>query len=164
MAAPKGNRFWLARTKHGRDGKFKDGEELMNACLEYMKWNADNPLWEKKLITYQGEGTLIDVPKARAMSKGGLCNFLGIHTSTWYDWEKPDNTQGFSGIVARVNEMIRQQKFEGGMAEQFNPMMVARDLGMKETTDNNHRSEDGTMSPAKIDEDLVSALVDKLTS
>lgn len=44
MAAPKGNRFWEARSSHGRNPKFESPEALWAACCEYFEWADDNPL------------------------------------------------------------------------------------------------------------------------
>lgn len=48
MAAPKGNRFWEARSSHGRNPKFESPEALWAACCEYFEWVEANPLWEMK--------------------------------------------------------------------------------------------------------------------
>lgn len=46
MAAPKGNRFWEARSSHGRNPKFESPEALWAACCEYFEWVEANPLPE----------------------------------------------------------------------------------------------------------------------
>ena len=162
MAAPKGNEFWKARTRHGRKGTFQSEEELLKACMEYFEWLEKNPLYEAKLVSYQGESTIKNVPMRRVASKWGLATFLGVDASTWWQWGQKDDANGLSNIVARVNQLIQHQMFEGAASEQFNPMLIARYLGLSEKTDNNHRSDDGTMSPSKVDETVVKALVDKL--
>ncbi len=78
MAAPKGNRFWEARSSHGRNPKFESPEALWAACCEYFEWADDNPLWEGKVFSYQGEIIKANVPKMRAMTISGLCTFLDI--------------------------------------------------------------------------------------
>ncbi|WP_310982257.1 terminase small subunit, partial [Klebsiella pneumoniae] len=55
MAAPKGNKFWLARSKHGRNPKFSDPEKLWDACCEYFDWVEKHPLWETKAFSFQGQ-------------------------------------------------------------------------------------------------------------
>ncbi|EML4851156.1 DNA-packaging protein, partial [Morganella morganii] len=83
MAAPKGNRFWEARSSHGRSPKFESPDDLWNACCEYFQWVEDNPLWEMKAFSYQGEVTQEPIAKMRAMTISGLCLFLDIADSTW---------------------------------------------------------------------------------
>jgi len=144
MAAPKGNRFWEARTKHGRDKLFASSEALWEACCEYFKWAEDNPLWEVKVTQYQGEVVEMPVPKIRAMTLEGLCIFLDIHRSTWNDWRKVDD---FSEVVMRTESIIRDQKFSGAAADLLNANIIARDLGLKDSSSHEHTSPDGSMSP-----------------
>ena len=130
MAAPKGNRFWEARSSFGRKPKFETPDILWQACCEYFKWVEDNPLWETK--TYQFKALIMHdtVPKMRAMTIGGLCIFLDISHQTWLNYRARDE---YVGVVARVEDIIRTQKFEGAAAELFNPNIIARHLGLRES-------------------------------
>ncbi|MBF9050650.1 DNA-packaging protein [Roseobacter sp. HKCCD9010] len=124
----KGNRFWEARSSAGPKPKFKNPEELWERCLEYFNWVEENPLVEARPFAYQGQVTMAEVPKMRAMTISGLCNFLDIAVSTWDEWRssRPD----LSEVITRTEEIIRQQKFEGAAAEFLNPNIIARDLGL----------------------------------
>lgn len=130
MAAPKGNQFWKARTKHGRDKLFASSDALWDACCEYFQWVEDNPLWETKAFAYQGVVTQEPVARMRAMTVDGLCIFLDINPSTWYDWRSEKND--FSNIVSRVESIIRSQKFAGAAADLLNANIIARDLGLSD--------------------------------
>ena len=145
MGAPLGNQFWKARTTHGRKRLFSSSKALWGACCEYFQWVEDNPLWESKLFCYKGKVTEGTAPKMRAMTIDGLCLFLNIHPSTWYEWRASKND--FSDIVARVESVIRSQKFAGAAAELLNPNIIARDLGLREGMD--HSSTDGSMRPVE---------------
>lgn len=125
MAAPKGNRFWEARSSHGRNPKFASADALWEACLEYFEWVENNPLGEG--IAYQGKVSADALPKMRAMTIGGLCNFLDITVPTWKEYCVRED---FLYITARTEEIIRQQKFEGASAGLLNPNIIARDLGL----------------------------------
>lgn len=127
MAAPAGNQFWKMRSSHGRKPIFPDGEALWNACTEYFEWVEANPLYEAKAFAYQGEVTVSELPKMRAMTIGGLCLFLDIDESTWFDWR---TKEAFSEVVSRVERVIRDQKFAGAAADLLNPNIIARDLGL----------------------------------
>ena len=129
MAAPKGNRFWEKRSSHGRDPIFKDKEQLWTACKEYFKEVEDNPLWEDKPFNYQGTVVTNTVAKMRAMTIGGLCVFLDICETTWDVYRKKED---FTGVTARVERIIRDQKFSGAAADLLNPNIIARDLGLKD--------------------------------
>lgn len=127
MAAPKGNQFWKARSKHGRDKIFASAELLWEACCEYFEWVEANPLWEAKLSQFQGEPVDLTIPKMRAMTIEGLCLFLDIDVKTWRNWRTDDD---FVPIVTRVESIIRTQKFTGAAADLLNPNIIARDLGL----------------------------------
>ncbi len=72
------------------------------------------------------------------MSIEGLCIFLDISTQTFHDYA--DNKDGrykdFIDITTRIKEILRTQKFEGAAAGFLNPNIIARDLGLKEKTEN----------------------------
>ncbi len=127
MAAPKGNRFWQARSSHGRKPIFETPEALADACQEYFQWVEDNPLWEDKLVTFQGVATHEPVAKMRAMTIDGLTLFLGISTQTWYDYTK---REGFVEVTHEIEKAIRSQKFAGAAADLLNANIIARDLGL----------------------------------
>lgn len=127
MAAPIGNQFWKQRSTHGRNPKFDSPEALWEAATEYFEWVEANPLQEAKPFAFQGSITIAKVDKMRAMTISGLCIFLDIARSTWDEYRA---NKDFSCIVARVEEIIRTQKFEGASADLLNANIIARDLGL----------------------------------
>lgn len=129
MAAPKGNRFWEARSSHGRNPKFESPEVLWAACCEYFEWVEANPLYEVKAFAFQGVITQESLPKLRAMTISGLCIFLDITRQTWGTFRA---MEGFSDITTRAEEIIYDQKFSGAAADLLNANIIARDLGLKE--------------------------------
>lgn len=129
MAAPKGNKFWQARSKHGRNPKFTDPEILWEACCEYFDWVEKHPLWETKAFSFQGTITKARLPKMRAMTISGLCIFLDIADSTWDQYR---TKKDFSGVITRVEKLIYEQKFSGAAAELLNANIIARELGLVE--------------------------------
>lgn len=128
-----GNRFWEARSSAGPKPKFKDGDQLWQSCVEYFEWAADNPLHEAKAFSYEGDVTIASLPKMRAMTIAGLCNFLDVGFSTWDEWRRsrPDLQE----VITRAEAIIRQQKFEGASAGLLVPMIIARDLGLAEKSE-----------------------------
>ena len=140
MPAPAGNQFWKARTKHGRDKIFASADLLWDACLEYFQWVEDNPLWETKSYMFQGAPVQDQIPKMRAMTIDGLCLFLDVAVSTWYEWRA---TQGFSEVTTRAESVIRSQKFAGAAADMLNANIIARDLGLKDAATHEHTGADG---------------------
>lgn len=155
MAAPKGNRFWEARSSHGRNPIFGSPEELWSACTEYFDWIEENPLYETKAFAFQGVVTQEAIPKMRAMTIIGLCLFLDIDRSTWYALKAKE---GFSDITTRAEEVIYNQKFSGAAADLLNANIIARDLGLKE------HSQVEDVTPEKGDRDKRRSRIQELLS
>lgn len=150
-----GNQFWKARSSHGRKPIFESPEQLWEVCQEYFQWVEDNPLMQSELVKFQGEATLAEVPKMRAMTISGLCIFLDIDMSTWenyrekVDKENPD--KDFFRITTRVERIIYNQKFAGASADMLNANIIARDLGLSDKKEVKHKSP----VPIKLTEDMT---------
>lgn len=127
MAAPKGNRFWEARSSHGRKPTFATPEDLWAAACEYFTWVDDHPLYETKAFAFQGVVTTEELPKMRAMTNAGLCMFLDIGYQTFCDYEK---REGYSEVIQTIKNVIRQQKYTGAAADLLNANIISRDLGL----------------------------------
>lgn len=159
MGAPVGNKFWEARSSHGRKPKFATPNDLWNACVEYFEWIEKNPLFEQKAFCFQGVVTYATLPKMRAMTISGLCIFLDISMQTWLDYK---GRKGFIDITTRVETIIYNQKFSGAAADLLNANIIARDLGLKDESKVDHTSSDGSMSPKQVkdltDEELEAEL------
>lgn len=132
MAAPKGNQFWKARSKHGRDKIFSSPEVLWEGCVEYFEWVDDNPLKEQKVFHTDGRITHAEVSKMRAMTIGGLCIFLDIVIQTWENYKKDND---FLEVITRAEQVIKSQKFTGAAADLLNANIIARDLGLSDKQD-----------------------------
>lgn len=137
MSAPKGNEYYKLRDKDGRDRKFKTPEDLSIACNEYFEWCINNPLFEtslqKRKISRDKE--VIEqhkLPKMRAFTLHGLCNFIDIAISTFQEYEKKE---GFSAVTTRARQIMYMQKFEGASSGFLNPNIIARDLGLTDKSE-----------------------------
>lgn len=131
-----GNKFWEARSSHGRKPKFKKPEDLQDGCNQYFDWNHENPLIAIELVKFQGTATQAEVPKLRAMSVIGLCQFLDIETRTWRNFkkERPD----LLPVCEWAEDIIFRQKVEGASADLLNASIIARDLGLADKKDVSH--------------------------
>lgn len=126
MSAPEGNEFWKQRAVHGAPRKYEDPELLMEDCKRYFEWVDSNPF----LVWTNTKAGLIQIPRIRPMTLNGLCIFLDIHISTWYEWRKRND---LSEVIARVEAIIYEQKFAGAASDQFNANIIARDLGLADS-------------------------------
>lgn len=132
MSAPPGNQFWKARSAHGRNPIFATPDDLWAAASEYFEWVDANPLWEDRLVTFQGSATHEPVAKMRAMTISGMCVFLDISHQAWSEYKQ---RQGFGEITSRIDAIIRDQKFAGAAADLLNANIIARDLGLADKSD-----------------------------
>jgi len=132
MPAPKGNQFWLARAKSGRDKILADPETMWKSACEYFEWIESNPLWESKVTQYQGDVVEMQIPRMRAMTIEGITLFMGISSTAWYEYAKRDD---FKAIITRITEVMREQKFTGAASDQLNANIIARDLGLRDKQD-----------------------------
>ncbi len=140
-------KFWMRRSKHGRDKIFSTPEILWDAACEYFQWVDENPLQEEKLFAFQGVTTKDTINKIRAMTIDGLCLFLGVGKTTWKDYKNREGYEDFSTVIEEIENVIRSQKFAGAAADLLNANIIARDLGLRDKSDIDHKSSDGSMSP-----------------
>jgi hypothetical protein len=133
MAAPAGNRFWELRSKHGRDKIFSDPNTLWEAATEYFTWCEDHPLIE---IDFKGkDATEVELPKLRAFTIHGLCSYLGVNSKYFNDFKHED----FSEVLTRISDIIYNQKYTGAAAGFLNPNIIARDLGLTDKKEMDHK-------------------------
>jgi hypothetical protein len=133
MSAPKDNRYWTMREKHGRDKDY-DSDTLWTKACEYFQWCDDNP-WHKNDFVRGGEsaGTIVKLETARPYTLTGFCAFASISLRTFENYSKvedvPEN-QDFLRVCTHIREIIFTQKFEGAAVGAFNANLIARDLGL----------------------------------
>jgi len=130
MSAPLHNQFWKLRSKHGRDKIFESPEILWEACCEYFE-ATDARKWRKK--DWVGKDAHpVERETETPYTWTGLYLFLDCSHTTWQQYEKRED---FSAICTRVRSIIYTQKFEGAVVGAFNPLIISRDLGLKDSTE-----------------------------
>lgn len=130
MAAPKGNKFWQLRSKHGRDKLFKTPDLMWQAACEYFEWCDNNPLMET--VVHGKDSTIIQLPKMRPYTIHGLCSYLDCNTQYFktFKAQLTEKDKDFNTVITRIEEIIYRQKFEGASCGFLNPNIIARDLGL----------------------------------
>lgn len=135
MAAPPNNQFWKLRASHGRDMIFSSPTILWEACCEYFE-ATDKRKWYK--TEFHGkDATECSVPVETPYTWTGLYLFLDIHHDTWSEYEKRED---FTAICTRVRSILYTQKFEGAAVGAFHPMIISRDLGLADKTENKNEN------------------------
>ncbi len=137
MPAPKKNTFWKLRSTHGREKIFATPEILLAAAEEYFHHTSKRK-WIK--IEYKTVGpTLkkVKIPTDTPFTIAGLCIFLGVNSSYFRQFKKNNKDhEGFSSVIAHIEDIMDAQKFEGAAVGAFNANIISRDLGLKEQTEN----------------------------
>lgn len=127
MAAPAGNKFWEARSTHGREKIFSSAQALEDACKEYFQWNSDNPLQAGELVKFMGSAQVEYTPKMRVMSISALSRFLGISEQTWRNYREQED---LFEVISWAEGIIRDQMIEGSSAGMLNANIISRLLGL----------------------------------
>lgn len=153
-AAPSGNQFWKLRSKHGRDRLFANPQDLWEAACEYFEWcdanpfikveqshKAGKPYFDEKKGEMAVPPDHVKLPVMRPYTLEGLCIYLDVNTIYFNNFEtslkgkEDESSLGFSKVITRIREVIRNQKFSGAASGFFNANIIARDLGLRDATD-----------------------------
>jgi hypothetical protein len=123
----KGNQFWKLRSKHGRDKIFATPEILWDSACEYFEWCDNNPWKEKDWV---GKDAIrVERETQRPYTLTALCIYLGVNTQYFTDF-KETCSKDFSLVITRIEEIIKNMKYEGAVVGAFNANIISRDLGL----------------------------------
>lgn len=137
MGAPKGNEYYLLRSKHGRDKEYTP-ESLLKKANEYFNWCLDNPLKEEQIVKYKEHYEKATLNKMRVFSLQGFCNFAEIVVNTFKSYEKEED---FLTVTTRIRGIIENQQLEGAASGFLNPNIIARKLGLADNQNVNVTAE-----------------------
>lgn len=132
-------RWWEERARAARaEGridpkrKFVDAQDLWDAASEYFEWVQNHPLYSTHTFKIHSKVVTQDVPYDRPFTVNGLCLYLGISNTTLNEYYRRED---FQETVEMIYQVISTQKYEGAVVGIFNPMIIARDLKMKDGTE-----------------------------
>lgn len=149
MAAPRGNQFWKLRSKHGRERLFSTPELMWEAACEYFEWCDKHPLFD---TDFRGkDATRVKIPKPRPYTLQGLCLYMGCDSSYFRNFRaecREKNLKEFSAVLARIEEIVYNQKFEGASVGLFNASIIAHDLGLLRKQQEQESEQANNQAPA----------------
>ncbi|MGN6416099.1 MAG: terminase small subunit [Pseudobacter sp.] len=128
MAAPKGNKFWQLRSKHGCDKLFATPELMWEAACEYFEWCEKNPIPDPRSF---GQRKI-----QRPYTIQGLTRYLHCNTVYFAQFklrikEKEDqDSKDFAKVIQDIEDAIYQQKYENSVIGVFKENIISRDLGL----------------------------------
>lgn len=137
MGAPKGNKYWEFRNKHGRNFQYTP-ESLWEEALKYFEYMSEK-VWNKKEPIKSGElaGKLIDVPTSTPLSIETFCLFADISHQTFLNYNSNEEPyKDFFEVSTRVRAVIESNQFEGASVGAYNPSIMASKLGLVNKTQN----------------------------
>lgn len=146
-AAPAGNEFWKLRSKHGRDKIFADPETMWIAACEYFQWCVDNPILQQNWVGKDGDEVERKLPRPFTLT--ALAVYFDCDEQTLKNYGTKEDHKDFFGVTTRINQVIRNQKFEGAAVGIFNANIIARDLGLADKAE--HTGKDGGPIETKFD-------------
>lgn len=131
----------MLRSKHGRDKLFATPDLLWEAACEYFEWCENNPLYEEKGFAFQGVVTKEKFAKMRAMTMSQLCFYLNCNEAYFRTFKSqlPEGEKDFNTIIEQIEKTIYNQKFQGAAADLLNANIIARDLGLIDKKEFDHR-------------------------
>lgn len=135
MAARPGNKYWELREKHGRE-KILTPEELFLLAYDYKKHVDENPT---EIEDNKGTKNVNKIKLNRPYNWSAFELFVFEKTGLvkLEDYRKAEgNYKDFSEIIHVINNMFFANKFEGAAIGIFKENIIARDLGLKEQTEN----------------------------
>lgn len=113
----------------------KDYVRLIEDILDYFEFLDANPLMETKLVTYQGDTQLIEVPKMRAGTMKGMFLHIGVSQGLWSLIKTGKGHAHLKPIIDFAEAMMYDRKYNGASADLLNATLIMRDLGISEKTE-----------------------------
>lgn len=151
MSAPKGNNFWLKRSKHGRKLIFESPEIMRVAAYEYFNYECKQKQKRQEAIK-GGEfaGQLVAVTIDNPFTLYGLCIFLDVNTKYFNQFEdkikaelksetlSPEQIEiakDFSNVITHIRDIIDKQKVDGALVGIYNATITSRLTGLVDKTE-----------------------------
>jgi len=109
---------------------------LWEAACEYFEWCSNNP-WLK--IDFKGkDADRVEMPTERPFTMSGLCLYLNCGSAYFRSFKhdlkgKTDELSlEFATVIARIEEVVYTQQFEGATVGAYDSRIISRALGLAE--------------------------------
>lgn len=150
--APIGNQYWTHAEFPGNKKRFESPEQLWTKCCEYFQWCVDNPLYSCEQIKTPSKGyyneeqgiyiepeRVLKLPILRAFTWDGLALHLNVTRQTLINYRKEEGYEAYFDVLSRVESIIYDQKFTGAAGGLLNANIIARDLGLTDKKELDHK-------------------------
>lgn len=131
-----GNKQWERRSGVGRPMLFSSPTLLWEEALAYFKDCDDNPI---EIEDWVGKDAVsVTRKKPLPYTLGGFCIWVGASRNWWKEFRsarEADKDEDFLAIIARIDEIIFTQQYNGAAGGLYQQNIVARALGLVEKSD-----------------------------
>lgn len=119
--------------------RYNSAEELFWKICEYFEWSRENPMTTNKPMTVSvGNNGGSEIMQGisyheRPLTITGLIVYIGVAPSLWAEWQNVDSPKHWPRampVIEWAKAVIADQKYRGALIGAYNPMLVARDLGL----------------------------------
>lgn len=133
-------------------------EQLFDLAVKYFSWAEDNAIKAAETASFQGVVTESLVHKPRVFTLTGFCLYCGVTHSAIEKWRK---SAGYDEVMAFVDSVIREQKYQLAVSGIVNPGMISKELGIdkpQEITISNNSSANDVDTMKEALESVISKL------
>lgn len=102
-------------------------EQLFDFAVKYFSWAEDQAIKAIETASFQGVVTENLVHKPRVFTLTGFCLYCGVTTSAIQTWRK---SPGFDEVIAFIDSVVREQKYQLAASGIVNPGMISKELGI----------------------------------
>lgn len=145
MANKIGNQDWKKRKKHGKPKNIKTPQILWDSFCEYAEKIDSNPTIVQETKTTDKRVEVREMQRALPYTWEGFEDYLFekglVSDLKHYKQNKDGAYNDYFPIITHIGKIIRNQKFQGAAAGLFNANIIARDLGLSDKKELDHKGE-----------------------
>lgn len=133
--------YWAWRKNTGRPKNLESPEQLWGYACDYFQMVDEMPA-EKQDFIRGGEsaGSIVRLETIQPYTWAGFEDYLSekgiIAKLADYKSNKDNRYEKFAPIIARIGNVMFDQKFRGAAVGAFKENIIARDLGLTDKTEN----------------------------
>lgn len=131
-------------------------ETVFNLAVKYFSWAEDQAIKAIETASFQGVVTENLVHKPRIFTLNGFCLYCGVTASSIQSWRA---SPGFSEVMAFVDSVIHEQKYQLAAANIINAGFVGKEIGIDKPAEVNVSS---VVNDKQTVEDAVRSVLDKI--
>lgn len=134
-------------------------EQIFELAKRYFEWAEENAIKASETASFQGRVSEWRVHKARVFTWTGLRLFCGFSETAIHNWRQQD---GFCEVMAFIDSVINEQKYQLAVNGIINPGMVSKELGIDKPITINASAESSSVITDEAMKDAVESVLNRL--